>query len=275
MSARRALTLEAGGRRLAAEWLGPAGDAAPTLVFLHHGTGSIGQWRDVPLHLAETTGCGALVYDRFGHGASEPLPPPYARPPDFMHREARVVPEVLDRAGVRSAVLVGHSDGGSIALLAAAAGDARIRGVAALAAHVFVEEKTLNGVTAAVAAWRSGRLRERLRRHHGDNADGAFLGWATVWASPEFETFHIEGHLRRIVCPVLAVQGADDAYGTPAQIETIAAAVGGPRKTMLVPDCGHEPHLEARGRVLPALARFAVDALAPAGPANDDAPPST
>ena len=259
----RRFSVEAGGRRLNAVWLGPEPAVAPTLVFLHEGLGSIAQWRDFPAALAAASGCGALVYDRYGYGGSEPLPAPYRRGLDFMHEEGRtVLPELLDRTGVQRAVLVGHSDGASIALLAASTLDSRIRGVVSEAAHVFIEAVSIASIETAVAAYRMGDLRERLASFHGETVDSAFRGWANAWLDPDFEAFHIEGYLRAVTCPVLAIQGGDDAYGTPAQLEAIAAAVSGPVSTMLLPDCGHSPHKDARETVLQAagdLIRVALE----------------
>ncbi len=258
------LTLDAAGHRLAARWLGPPADEAPTLVFLHEGLGSIGQWKDFPAELAVATGCGALVYDRYGYGGSDRLEPPYEREVDFMQVEAReVLPSVLDQTGVRQTILVGHSDGGSIALLAAATLDTRIRGVITEAAHVFVEPESVASIEDAVIAYRAGDLRDKLARHHGDAVDSAFYGWANTWLKPDFEAFHIEGYLRAITCPVLAIQGADDAYGTSAQLDMIKAAVSGPVETMLLPDCGHAPHFDARDEVLAAMTGFVRTVLAP------------
>lgn len=256
------MPLEAGGRRLNAVWIGPGPQDAPTLVFAHEGLGSIGQWKDFPGALAAACGCGALVYDRYGYGGSEPLPPPYEREIDFMHVEGReVLPEILERAGIVETVLVGHSDGASIALLAASTLDSRIRGVVSEAAHVFIESVTIDSIEGAVAAWSGGDLRQRLAKHHGETVDSAFRGWASVWLNPDFEAFHIEGYLRAVTCPVLAIQGADDPYGTPAQLEMIAAAVSGPVTTMLIPDCGHSPHSEARETVLAAAAKLIREVL--------------
>ena len=253
----RPFALEAGGHRLHALWLGADPDSAPTLVFVHEGLGSVGQWKDFPAALAAATGCGALVYDRYGYGGSEPLPEPYERAIDFMHVEGReVLPEVLDRAGIVDAVLVGHSDGASIALLAASTLDTRIRAVVAEAAHVFVESVSLDSIEQAVIAYRAGGLRERLAGYHGEAVDSAFYGWANVWLDPDFDAFHIEGHLRAVTCPVLAIQGANDAYGTRAQLDSVAAAVSGPVTTMLLPDCGHSPHHDARETVLAAAGDF-------------------
>lgn len=264
------LTLDAAGHRLAARWLGPPADESPTLVFLHEGLGSIGQWHGFPAELASATGCGALIYDRFGYGGSDRLEPPYDRPVDFMQVEAReVLPSVLDQTGVRKAILIGHSDGGSIALLAAATLDTRICGVISEAAHVFVEPESVASIEEAVIAYRAGDLRDKLARYHGDAVDSAFYGWANTWLRPEFEAFHIEGYLRAITCPVLAIQGADDAYGTPAQLEMIRAAVGGPVETMLLEGCGHAPHHDAHDDVLAVMTAFTNAVLTPA----ETAPP--
>lgn len=259
------LTLDADGHRLAARWLGPPADEAPTLVFLHEGLGSIGQWKDFPARLANAAGCGALIYDRFGYGGSDRLEPPYERPVDFMQVEAReVLPSVLDQTGVHQAILIGHSDGGSIALLAAATLDTRIRGVVTEAAHVFVEPESVASIEEAVIAYRAGDLRDKLARYHGEAVDSAFYGWANTWLQPDFEAFHIEGYLRAITCPVLAIQGVDDAYGTPGQLDMIKAAVSGPVETMLLADCGHAPHHEERDHVLALMTEFVRNVLAPA-----------
>jgi pimeloyl-ACP methyl ester carboxylesterase len=263
------LDIKACGRQLNATWIGPSPDAAPTLVFLHEGLGSVGQWKAFPEKLADACRCGALVYDRYGYGGSETLAPPYERDPDFMHVEARdALPEILDQAGVRDAVLIGHSDGGSIALLAAATLDSRIRGVITEAAHVFVEPESITSIENAVAAYRVGDLRDKLARYHGDAVDSAFYGWANVWLNPDFEAFHIEGYLRAITCPVLAIQGEDDAYGTPAQLDMIRAAVSGPVETVLLPDCGHAPHADAADITFDAMRRFITAVFGPR-PAND------
>jgi pimeloyl-ACP methyl ester carboxylesterase len=264
------LPLDAAGHRLAARWHGSAGDQAPTLVFLHEGLGSIAQWKDFPAVLADATGCGALIYDRYGYGGSDRLEPPYERDVDFMQVEAReVLPALLDQTGVRQAILIGHSDGGSIALLAAASLDTRIRGVVTEAAHVFVEPESVASIEDAVIAFRAGDLRDKLARYHGEAVDSAFYGWANTWLNPDFEAFHIEGYLRAITCPVLAIQGIDDAYGTPAQLDMIKAAVSGPVETMLLAACGHAPHVDLRDDVLAAMAEFIRAVLLPA----DGAPP--
>ena len=258
----KALSFEAGGHRLRAQWRGPAAGDAPTLVFLHEGLGSIGQWKDVPARVGSATGCGVLVYDRWGYGGSEALPPPHARPVDFMQREGlTTLPELLDAAGLGRVALVGHSDGATIALLAASTGEARIRAVVSIAAHLFAEDAGLASIARVRRAWGETDLRARLAKYHGDNVDGAFLGWANVWLDPAFRAFNIERDMAGVKCPVLAIQGTDDEYGSAAQIEAISRAVAGPVETLMAPGAGHAPHFEAWPVVGDAMTRFLAAAL--------------
>lgn len=247
----------AGGHRLCVERIRPAaapGDY-PTLVFLHEGLGSILHWRDVPRQLAEATGLPALVYDRWGFGRSEPLRLP--RPDDYLEREAtEALPDLLAACGIGRHILVGHSDGGTIALLRAAQQPAGLLGVVTEAAHVFVEDCTIAGIENAVTAWRETDLPRRLARYHGDKAETVFRGWAETWLRPSFRNWRMVHRLPAIRGPCLVIQGNDDEYGTLAQVETIASSIAGPTEVLLVPDCGHSPHLEARDIVLPAIARF-------------------
>lgn len=254
--------LTADGRALSAMRIASAGvSPGPDLVFLHEGLGSIGQWRDVPAALAQATGRPALVYDRWGYGGSQPFDRALAI--GFMHDEARLLPDILDQAGIERAILVGHSDGGSIALLAAAASGRRIAAVVTLAAHVFVEDETIAGIEAAARAWETADLRQRLAKYHGPNTDSMFRGWRDIWLSPAFRAWNIEDALPRITCPVLAVQGSDDEYGTPRQLAAIKAGVGGPCETWLVPNCAHAPHHQAREPVLARIAAFVAAVLGP------------
>jgi pimeloyl-ACP methyl ester carboxylesterase len=249
------LTLRAGGHRLEAVWHGAAPDAAPTLVFLHEGLGSVSTWRDVPEELARRTGCGALVYSRLGYGASDPVAPP--RPLSYMHDEAELLPEVLDAAGVQRAILVGHSDGGSIAILHAGSERAgRVRGLVLEAPHVFVEDLSVASIAAARDEYLHGDLRARLARHHQD-VDGAFWGWNRAWLDPGFRSWNIEAALPDIRVPILAIQGADDPYGTLLQIDAIERRAPGPTERLILPECGHAPHRDQRAATLDAIARFA------------------
>jgi pimeloyl-ACP methyl ester carboxylesterase len=255
--------LEAGGRRLEYAWTGPGPGEAPTLVFLHEGLGSLAQWRDFPAALGEATGCGALVYSRAGYGGSEPAPLP--RPVRFMHDEAEVLGEVLRVAGVEDAVLVGHSDGASIALIhAGSAGGRRVRALVLEAPHVFTEPEGLASIARIADEYRAGDLPRRLARYHGTNTDSAFWGWNGVWLDPEFRAWNIEEFLPSIGVPTLVVQGADDEYGTIRQVEAIRRGVAGPVETLLLPACGHAPHRDQRERVLEEMARFIGAALDPA-----------
>lgn len=258
--------LSAAGLRLEYAWHGPRPDAAPTLVFLHEGLGCVSLWRDFPARLAETTGCGALVYSRGGHGSSDPVPLP--RPLDFMHDEAlRVLPAVLDAAGVREAALVGHSDGGSIALIHAGnAVGTRVRSLILEAPHVFCEELSVASIARAAERYRQGELRRALQRHHGANVDVAFWGWNQVWLDPAFRSWNIEGVLAGVRVPLLLIQGAQDEYGTPAQLDSIRQGCTGPVERLLLPACGHAPHRDQAELTLAAMAAFLGRSLRAARP---------
>ena len=245
--------LVAAGHQLEHVWLGPPPERAPTLVFLHEGLGSISMWRDFPRKAAEATGCAVVVYSRRGYGRSDPVRGP--RPVRYMHDEAlEVLPRLLDDLSVREPVLVGHSDGGSIAIIYAGVRD-RLKGLVAMAPHVFVEDLSVESIAQAKAAFETTDLRERLARHHAD-PEGAFRGWNDVWLHPEFRAWNIEEHLPRIACPVLAIQGFDDEYGTMAQIEAVVRQVSGPVEALRLERCGHSPHRDQPEAVLEALARF-------------------
>lgn len=254
---RRHFDLRAAGHRLHAERLRPPHAAAgPTLVFLHEGLGSIGQWRHFPAELCARTGLPGLVYERWGYGRSEALTG--SRPKHYLCREARdSLPEVLAASGiVEPPILFGHSDGGSIALLFAAAWPERARAVISEAAHVFVEEVCLAGIRLACAAYEQGTLRAGLHRYHGDNTDPMFRGWCDTWLRPGYRDWSMEAELPRITCPALIIQGADDEYGTRAQVDAIAAGVAGPAEILWLPGCGHVPHHQAREPVLATSACF-------------------
>jgi pimeloyl-ACP methyl ester carboxylesterase len=230
----------------------PGKAGLPTLVFLHEGLGCIAMWRSFPTDLASADGAATLVYSRGGYGRSDPVSLP--RPVSYMHDEAdRVLVHLLDEFGIDRCVLVGHSDGASIALLAAGGcvvAD-RIAGVIAIAPHVFVEDVSVAAIAAARDAFVDGDLRHRLARHH-DDVDNAFWGWNDVWLSPAFRDWDITDRLGGVACPVAVIQGADDPYGTLAQVDTIAAGVAGPCTTTIVPGVGHSPHLEAPAATLAA-----------------------
>jgi pimeloyl-ACP methyl ester carboxylesterase len=247
--------IPAGGHCLRAIWVGEEALAVPVLVFLHEGLGSIPQWRDFPEALCRATGCRGLVYERLGYGGSDPASLP--RPDDFLEREAQQhLPEVLDACGIHRPVLVGHSDGGTIALLFASAFPQRPQGVITEAAHVVLDEVTVAGVADVFRRWSDGELRSRLERYHGDNTETMFRGWAETWLRPERRAWSITDRLGAIVCPVLAIQGADDEHGLPAQLDAIADGISGRAERLLVPDCAHVPHHQARPVVLERMTAF-------------------
>lgn len=246
-----ASTLTLAGRRL--ETLELSGD--PTrrpLVLLHEGLGSVGLWRGFPRALHDATGRRVLAFSRFGHGQSEP--PPQPRTPAFFHTEALdVLPEVLAQLDASAPILVGHSDGASIALIHAAHHE--VTGIALLAPHVVVEDVTVREIEQARERYTAGDLRDRMARHH-DDVDAAFWGWCDVWLDPAFRDWSLEADAERVACPTLLIQGVDDPYGTLEQLDRIEARVRGPVTRVHVPG-GHSPHLEAPEQTLAALRAFA------------------
>ena len=246
-------------RRLEYRRIGIARPARPTLVFLHEGLGSVAMWRDFPARVARATKLGAVVYSRLGYGKSEPLREP--RTARYLHDEAEIVlPEFLDRLEIERPILIGHSDGGSIALIHAGIAARPPAAVVTLAAHVLVEDISVASIAAAREKFETTDVRAKLARHHAD-VDGVFWGWNHVWLSPEFRAWNIEEYLPRIQCPVLAIQGEDDEYGTMEQMRRIDAKVGDVRLLEL-PNCRHSAHKDQPDAVIEAIARFvaSVDA---------------
>jgi pimeloyl-ACP methyl ester carboxylesterase len=234
-----------------------AGDR-PTLVLLHEGLGCVALWKDFPDRLAKKTGFGVFLWSRGGFGRSDPVPLP--RPLDYLDRETAMLATVLNAAGVSRTVLVGHSDGGTIALLHGASDSAGgVEGIVTMAAHVFVQEVTIRGILETKRAWEEGNLRAKLERWHGANVDTAFHGWCDTWLNPAFRDWNIEARLPPVCVPVLALQGADDEYGTPAQVEAIVRQVSGPARPLLLPGARHSPHVDQPDAVIDAIAGFLDD----------------
>ncbi|HEX6396871.1 MAG TPA: alpha/beta hydrolase [Steroidobacteraceae bacterium] len=240
--------VRAAGHAVNYEWVGEGG---AQLVFLHEGLGSIRQWRDFPSKVAATAGCRALVYDRYGYGQSDVLAEP-RRTVRFMHDEALIaLPEILSSLKIENPVLIGHSDGASIALIHAGAGHA-VRGVVAMAPHVFIEPVCLSSIEKATSL----DLPAKLARYHRD-ARKTFYGWADVWLDPDFKGWDIrDDYLPGVRCPVLAIQGYDDEYGTMAQLDAVDARVAGPRTILKLDDCGHSAFRDQPAAVLGAIEKF-------------------
>ena len=224
------------------------------LVFLHEGLGSLRLWRDFPSEVARASGLPALVYSRYGYGHSDVLAEP-RRSVRFMHEEALVaLPELLGALRITHPVLIGHSDGASIALIHAGAGHP-VAGVAAMAPHVFVEDICIRSIESAKAQFETTDLPGRLGKYHRDPRKTFYL-WNDVWLDPEFRSWNIEEYLPRITCPVLAIQGLQDEYGTMAQLEAIASQVGGACELVKLERCGHSPFRDQPEATLSALERW-------------------
>jgi pimeloyl-ACP methyl ester carboxylesterase len=243
------------GRRI--EYRVILGDATaqPTLVFLHEGLGCVTLWRDFPDKVAAALGARALVYSRFGYGQSDGLLA--ARTPRFMHEEALdVLPALLNQLGIERPMLIGHSDGASIALIHAAASGRPVHSLVLMAPHVFIESFNLDSIAKIRATYLAGDLRTRLAKYHA-HVDDAFLGWADAWLLPEFRAWSIEDLLGRVTQPALLIQGTDDEYGTLEQLDRIETAVRGPVSRLVLENCGHSPHRDQEAAVLEAIVGFA------------------
>jgi pimeloyl-ACP methyl ester carboxylesterase len=243
------------GRPVRIEHAWVEGDAAaPLIVFLHEGLGSVSMWRDFPQRLCAAAGCRGLVYSRPGYGRSTPREPDERWLNDFMHRQAfEVLPALLQALQVNQPPwLFGHSDGGSIALLHAT--QHRVAGTVVMAPHILVEDLSVTSIQKARSAYEQTDLRQRLARHH-DHPDSAFWGWNGIWLDPAFRTWNIEDEIAAIQGPLLAMQGLDDEYGTLEQIRGIGRRV--PQAQLLeIPACGHSPHRDQPQAVIDATVGF-------------------
>ncbi len=242
--------------RIEVRWVGDGASAQPTVVFLHEGLGSVAMWKDFPERFCTEHGFRGLVFSRYGYGQSTPKHADECWSPDFMHAQAHeVIPALFKRLGIVRPWLFGHSDGGSIALLHAARFD--VAGIVVVAPHILVEEVSITSIEQARDAYATTDLRARLGRYHAD-PDSAFRGWNDVWLSAAFRDWNITDELATIRCPVLAVQGEDDEYGTLAQIRGIAARL--PETELLViPKCGHSPHRDQPETLARESARFILE----------------
>ena len=233
-------------------WRGPNGAGKPAIVMLHEGLGSVALWKDLPQKIAERTGHDVVVYSRFGHGRSEPLDA--ARDVGYMHHEGeRVLPVLLAELLLSRPILLGHSDGASIALIFAGNHPDAVTALILEAPHVFVEDSAVESIAKTKAAFQTSDLGTKLARYH-DDAAGTFRGWNDIWLAPEFRAWNIESYLSAIDVPILLMQGRDDEYGTVAQLEAIAARTDA--RIVLMDRCGHSPHRDQADATLDAIATF-------------------
>jgi pimeloyl-ACP methyl ester carboxylesterase len=250
------LVVAGGALQIEYEWIDADQASTPLVVFLHEGLGSLSMWKDYPRQLCAAVGARGLVFSRAGYGRSTPRASDERWPVDFMHCQAdEVLPALFARLEITErAWFFGHSDGASIALLFAAAFPDRVAGIIAVAPHIFVEDISVRSIAATRTLYQTTDLRVRLARYHAD-PDSAFWGWNDIWLDPEFRNWSIEDRLADIRCPLLAVQGEDDEYGTMAQIEGIARRV--PQARLLkLPACGHSPHRDQPAALTDAVVAF-------------------
>ena len=253
------------GKRLETMWIEADESARPTIVMLHEGLGSIALWKDFPAKLAAQTACSVLVYSRYGLGNSDKLME--KRPVSFMHHEGEVVlPELLDKIAIERPIVLGHSDGGSIALIFAGKYPERPRALMLEAPHVFVEDLSVASITQAKVNYQTTDFREKLARYHV-HVDETFWGWNDIWLDPDFRAWNIEEYLPSISCPVLCIQGLEDEYGTAAQVEAIKAKTPQSEVVMLA-NCRHSPHRDQPEKTLELMTqfvkRFKAEVAAPA-----------
>lgn len=247
--------LTVAGQSLEYRCWGPSPHEAPTLVLLHEGLGSVALWRDVPQRLVACTGMGVVAYSRAGYGASDPTQLP--RPLDYQTREGtQVLGAVLKSLDIRSCVLMGHSDGATMAAIyAGSVPDMAVRGLILIAPHFFTEPQGLAAIAQAGVAYETGDLRAKLAKYHS-HVDNAFLGWHDAWLHPDFAAWNVADVIDHWRIPALAIQGTDDPYGSLAQIEEIATRIYSPLETCILEGCGHAPHLERPETVDAAITEF-------------------
>ncbi|WP_169545596.1 alpha/beta fold hydrolase [Sneathiella aquimaris] len=252
------LVFEVDGVSLEGRCFGPPPDDAPTIFLLHEGLGCVDLWRDFPLRLVKSLGFGVFAYSRQGYGRSDPIRLPRAL--DYMNIEAKVsLPKVISFVGARRYVVIGHSDGASIA--AAYAGECAgqgLAGIVLIAPHFFAEDISVKSIRLIKEAFEQGGLKDRLAKYHSD-IDGAFYGWCDAWLDPAFLNWQILSSVRTIAVPALMIQGAQDEYGTCRQVEAFERELSGDGTVFMLPDCGHSPHLEMSEDVVHAIKNFIQD----------------
>ncbi|SHF43300.1 Pimeloyl-ACP methyl ester carboxylesterase [Chryseobacterium sp. OV279] len=227
----------------------------PVIIFLHDSLGCTQLWRDFPMKLAEATGCNILMYDRLGYGKSGPMLT-HERPVNYMEWEADVLNDLLAELNISNVILFGHSDGGTIALIAAAKYPEKVHSVICEAGHIFVEEVTLKGVYDAWDAYKTTNLAERLQKYHGDKVEMLFKAWTETWTREDYRSWNIEYLLKDIQCPLLFIQGEADEYGTLDQVEKTVSQVSGTAEKYIIPEAGHTPHKEVPELVLSRASVF-------------------
>jgi pimeloyl-ACP methyl ester carboxylesterase len=232
----------------------------PTIIFLHDSLGCIQLWRDFPQKLGELTKCNIFIYDRHGYGKSSPFPN-RKRNNDYMEIEADILATLMDECSIDQAILFGHSDGGTIALIAGAKYPSRVTAIITEGAHIFVEEETITGIRQAINAYETTDLKAKLEKYHGDKTDAVFWAWAETWTTDEYRTWNIEGLLPSVKCPILVIQGEQDEYGTSKQVEGIIKQVSGTATKLFLPNVRHTPHKEASDLVFNKAAEFILKTL--------------
>lgn len=232
----------------------------PTLVFLHEALGCIAMWKDIPEQLGLATQCDVLVYERRGYGESTFMPLP--RDDDYLIEEGEVwLPRLLDQLGLDNVILIGHSDGGSIALIGAAALSNKVHSIITEAAHIYMDHLTRAGIEEAVVRYHSSDLPERLARYHGDRTDNLFRAWHETWLREGRKPMNFRPWLSGIHCPALIIQGNEDEYAVPEQVTDICAGIGARAEPLFIPKCGHVPHFEQRALFLDKATAFITQHL--------------
>ncbi|WP_298315970.1 alpha/beta hydrolase [uncultured Aquimarina sp.] len=229
-----------------------------TIIFLHDSLGCIELWRDFPKKISTLINCNVLSYDRQGYGKSNSFSE-LKRNKNYLHKEADVLAKLIDQLSLKNVILFGHSDGGSIALLAASLYPKKIKGIITEGAHVFVEKETLQGIRNAKVAYETTNLKEKLARYHGEKTEDVFRMWTETWLSSSFQNWNIESYLPAIQCPSLIIQGENDEYGSMDQVSSIVQKTSGKSKSLIIPNVGHTPHKESTDIVLKKTKDFTLN----------------